>query len=199
LLTFFVSGRWEEMAGIEEDAREFALEVTQALKHHDKQTVRALFGRTKQALMSNHGKWSFERVQQEPAFSEFGLQNMIRLVQAWKAAGDAGFRQEWNRTFTAGWQRNAPAHRVVTIRGGPGDSAETAFVLDAPDVETRVAAEHWYLYYTYGEAWQLELQKLIGQHDVLRLSFPDSASKDVFFDRRCGDANGFSTHTLYPA
>jgi hypothetical protein len=99
LLTFFVSGRWEEMAGIEEDAREFVLEVTQALKHHDEGTIRQLFAKAQESLLSHRGKWSLKRVQQEPAFSEFALKNMINLAQAWKRTGDAGFREQWMQIF----------------------------------------------------------------------------------------------------
>jgi len=101
LLTFFVSGRWQEMDGREEDAREFVLEVTQKLKHHDAEAVQALFAKTRKCLLTRGGKWSPERIRQEPAFSQSALENMIRLARAWKSAGDEGFRDEWKRIFVA--------------------------------------------------------------------------------------------------
>jgi hypothetical protein len=191
LVTFFVSGRWQEMAGTEEESREFVLEFVRSLKQdRDHAVMRSIFLKMQQALMAHPGKWSFERIQEEPPFSEFAQENALRLHNAWLGAGDNGFRDEWKRIFTSDWKARAATQNVVTVQGGPGQSAETAIVLNAPDVQTRVAAEHWYLYYTYGREWRLEVQKLVGPHDVMQITLPNGGRKDVFFDRKCGNPQG---------
>lgn len=191
LVTFFVSGRWAQVGASEEQAREWVLKFVHSLNKHDSTTIGAVFLTMQNTLMA-HRKDTFGRIQQEPPFSAFGLENMIQLDRAWVAGGNDGFRSEWRRIFAPGWNTRVPASRVITIRGGPGDSTKTAYIVDAPTTQSRVNAEYWYLYYTYGRRgrdWEAEIQYLTDGHDVLRIRLSDGTTKEIFFDRSCCEDN----------
>ena len=182
LFSFCVSGKWDEMNLSEKEAQEWLLNFIRGLQDHTGKAVKSIFGIMQNTLMA-HRKDSFDQIQQEPFFWPSALRNSMHLDAAFVAAGDDGFRVEWKKIFSPGWKTRSPAPRLIAITGGSGNSAETALVINAPEVETRVAAEYWYLYYTYGRGWSVEVQKLIGQCDVLQIVFPDGRKKTVFFDR----------------
>ena len=164
-------------------------------KNHSTKAIKSLFTGMQNTLMA-HRKDPFERIQQEPFFWPSVFRNMIELDAGWVAGGDDGFLAEWRRIFAPGWKTRLPGPRLITITAGDGNSPETAFVINAPDVETRIAAEYWYLYYTYGRDWELETQWLVGQCDVVKIILSGGVSKTVFFNRRCGPAGNGLVESL---
>lgn len=108
----------------------------------------------RQSLMALRRE-SFEAIQSEAPFNRDTLLNFEALARAWQEAGEQGVTQKWNEIFAPGWQERRHSHAAVRVVGGPGDSEERALeVVGAPDRETRIAAEYWYLYYTYGRNWK---------------------------------------------
>jgi hypothetical protein len=79
---------------------------------------------------------------------------MESLLRAWKEKGEAGFTEVWERTFPVGWDAALEPQDPIRIVGEGGDCEERALeVKGAPDQHSRVAAEWWYLYHTFGSNW----------------------------------------------
>lgn len=80
---------------------------------------------------------------------------MQSLLRAGVREGDEGFAREWSHSFPPGWKADRIAKSPVHIVVDTGDCEDRALkVVGAPDRETRVAAEWWYLYYTLGRSWE---------------------------------------------
>ena len=188
---YIASGNWEGLDNSEDDARDFLLHVIAGLKKHGYYTIRDIVWIMQNTLMAQR-KSGFYTIQKEPPFMRFTFNNMVSLDEAWASGRDEGFLAKWNQIFAPGWKDVFPFHEIVRLTGGPGDSADTAFTVHAQDYETRICAEYWYLYYTYGRMykdWQPRSQKLtvpdeLGrQFDVIDLRLPNSDERTVFFVR----------------
>lgn len=183
LFSYLVSGDWQDMGVSEEQAREWILKFIRLAKNHGTKAVKGLFIGMQNTLMA-HRKDSFEKIQREPFFSPFARSNAIELDTAWTDGGDSGFRIEWNRIFAPGWKTTRTRRSPVLIAGGPGHSRESCLVVvNAPDAETRVSAEYWYLYYTWGRDWTMGAQAAFEHYDVIDLAFADGSEVRVFFGR----------------
>ena len=147
-------GQWDKI-GIGETAGR-----GQLLSHFSKlqgggrfEVLKESSGRLQQRLMALR-RGTFEEIQQEAPFSRQAQQNMEDLLRAWKDKGEAGFTRAWQQTFPAGWDAAREAQDPIRIVGEVGDCEERALeVKGAPDRHIRVAAEWWYLYYTFGHNW----------------------------------------------
>lgn len=110
-------------------------------------------GRLQQRLMALR-RGTFEEIQQEAPFSRHAQQNMEDLLRAWKNKGEAGFSRAWEQAFPVGGEAVREPQDLIRIIGEVGDCEERALeVKGAPDRHIRVAAEWWYLYYTFGRNW----------------------------------------------
>lgn len=186
---YIASGNWEGLDNLEEVARDFLLRIISGLKKHGYYTIRDIVWIMQNTLMAQR-KSHFYTIQKQPPFMRFTFNNMVLLDEAWVSGGGEGFSAKWNQIFAPGWRDLASLHDIVRLTGGPGDSADTAFTVHAPDYETRVCAEYWYLYYTYGRMykdWQPRIQRLTSpdelgrQFDVIDLRLPDGGERTVFF------------------
>lgn len=133
---------------------------------------------------------TFEAIQQEAPFSRFAQSNMKTLLQAWRDGGAAGLTRVWNSIFHTGWEaeRESPsAIRIVGV-GEVGDCEARALeVVGAPDRETRVAAEWWYLRYTFGLDWTPGMHMTTAENEngdrfsVHNIELSDGSCKQIFF------------------
>jgi len=97
----------------------------------------------------------FEDIQQEAPFSRYALSNMLALARAWMEGGETGLLRKWADVFAPGWEAKRPRQEPVQIIVDTGDSEEHALeVRGAPDRKTRISAEYWYLFYTFGKSWK---------------------------------------------
>jgi hypothetical protein len=117
------------------------------------EVIKESSGRLQQRLMSLQ-RGTFEEIQQESPFSRLAQHNMESLLRAWKKDREAGFALAWETAFRVGWEAAREAQDQIQIIGEGGDCEERALeVKGAPDRHTRVAAEWWYLYRTFGNNW----------------------------------------------
>lgn len=140
-----------------------------------------------QALMALRGD-SFEEIQNEAPFRPHAQGNMRLLVTAYVEGGDSGISKAWQEIFPEGWEERPTKYEPIRIIGGDGESSDRALqVVGAPDLDTRVAAEWWYLRYRFGNGWTALMHTSITEnaggdrfsvHDI-RLS--DGSRKRVFF------------------
>lgn len=187
--TYFAAGDCKPLT--EAEGKEALLKFIRNSKDSGFDYVRSVFVQAQNATMAI-GEKSFTEMQKLPPFSQFGLMNMVALQDAWLKKGDEGFETEWQRIFASGWQKGVIPNRIIGLTGGPGDCEDTAFRVHAPDVEMRITAEYWYLYYTYGRRdvdWEYYSQALtpvdeLGRSfDIIEIKLPNGEIKPTFFVR----------------
>lgn len=187
--TYLVAGDWKPLT--EPEGKALLLKLIRNSKANGFDYARSIFVQAQNAVMAVGGK-SFTEMQKGPPFSQFGLMNLVTLQDAWLKNGDDGFEVEWQRIFAPGWQKGVIPNRIIGLTGGPGDCEDTAFRVHAPHVEARIAAEYWYLYYTYGrrdvdwEYWSQALtpaDELGRRFDIIEIKLPNGEIKPTFFVR----------------
>lgn len=147
-------GEWNKVGLEEKGGHELLLHIFRELQGDLLQAAKASRIRLQQSLMAAR-RGTFEEIQQEAPFSQHAQHNMRILLGAWLRDGDKGFARQWPDSFPPGWEAGRAAQTPVRIIADTGDCEERALeVVGAPDRETRVAAEWWYLYYTLGRAWE---------------------------------------------
>ena len=184
-------GRWGTADAPRKEGKSGLLQFLRVLHDHGYEVMRDIVQGMQHMLMARRGG-SFLEIQEEPPFSPPALSNLVALDRAWMAGGDEAYAAEWERLFSPGWEKRAPAQPFVRLSGGPGDCEETAYIVHAPDRETRTCAQYWLLNYTYGrmdEAWVAEKQYLTApdesgrSFDVMQVRLPGGELKMFYFDR----------------
>ena len=108
---------------------------------------------------------SFEEIQGDAPFQRYAHGNMISLTKAFTGEG-LNFDQVWNDRFAPGWQERIRRQAPIHILGLDGDSEENALeAIGAPDQETRVASEYWFLNFTFGKSWKPMLHATTSSED----------------------------------
>ncbi len=108
---------------------------------------------------------SFEEIQDDAPFQRYALGNMISLTKAHTGEG-VDLDQVWNDCFAPGWQGRILRQEPIHILGFEGDSQENALeAIGAPDEETRVASEYWFLNFTFGKSWKSLLHATTSSED----------------------------------
>jgi len=147
-------GKWDRIGLGESAARRLLLDTVGRIHGDPFDAARQSRGRLQQCLMALR-RGSFEEIQQESPFSLLARDNMDTLLLGWVEEGEAGFEQAWNEIFLAGWDALRRPQDPIRVVGETGDCEDRALeVQGAQDQEMRVAAEWWYLYYTFGRSWR---------------------------------------------
>lgn len=136
------------------------------------------------ALMANR-KDDFLTIQQEPPFNKQGKINFISMLQAYNQGGVSQLRSTLEDIMKRGDQ-GALKGEPVKYQGGDGQSMEKAVVICTGDGDLGVAAEHWYLNYTYGRIVMQGQSLYDGKngryYDLVRFVMPSGETKGVYFD-----------------
>lgn len=180
------AGEWPRIGVKPQAGREVLIDLFGNLQGDSSELPKKSARRLQQALMALQGR-SFEHIQQEAPFSRFAQRNMEALLRAWTERGAAGFAQVWDGIFHAGWEAERGQQNPIRIVGEIGDCPAYALqVVGAPDAQTRVAAEWWYLYYTFGQGWTWGMHRTRGSNDgthysVHHIQIPPNGEKRVYF------------------
>jgi hypothetical protein len=180
-------GEWDRIGLKQVNARMFLLEILGKVHGDPVDTSKRSRGRLQQRLMALR-EGTFEEIQQEAPFSRYARNNIDELLSARTEEGEAGFARVWGQVFRSGWEAARERQDPIRIIGDAGDCEERALeVRGAADTETRIAAEWWYLYYTFGRAWTPGMHvTLRGKEEGAHFSvhdihmFPDSR-KEIYF------------------
>jgi hypothetical protein len=133
-------------------------------------------------LMAIRGS-DFLTIQQEHPFRKQGKINLARLASAYKERGRDRLLQVLSDVRQRG---QAAKEEPVQVGGGVGASRDDAVLILTKDKERGVAAEYWYLNYTYGPiepAVQCLLEQPTGRHyDVVTFDTPAGERRTVHFD-----------------
>jgi hypothetical protein len=147
------AGYWSRIGLSPAEAKELMFNFAAQVASKPVRT-RELLPPIQQALMALR-KDPFEVIQGEAPFRPHAQANMKRLLNAYIEGGDSGLDAAWAEVFSEDQEVQPADYQPIRVVGGNGKSKETALeVVGAPDQETRVAAEWWYLRYTFGWAWQ---------------------------------------------
>jgi hypothetical protein len=159
--------------------REFAANLLEDAKRSQVQLQQALMALRKD---------SFEEIQDEAPFRPHAQGNMRRLVAAYVEGGDSGISKAWQEIFPEGWEEQPTKYEPIRITGGDGESSDHPVqVVGASDLETRVAAEWWYLRYRFGHGWEAGMhittrEDASGERfSVHSIRFSDGSRKQIFF------------------
>jgi hypothetical protein len=180
-------GRWSRIGLEQLSARHFLLDLFSKLHDDPLGGAKSSCRRLQQRLMALH-RGTFEEIQQESPFSRLAQRNMDGLLRAWMDDREAGYARAWEQVFQPGWEAALESQEPIQIIGDVGDCEERALeVIGAPDRQTRVAAESWYLYHTFGGNWTPGMHFTTSAHEsAARFSvhnitvLPDS-QKQVYF------------------
>lgn len=148
------AGLWGGVGLNEAAGRGLLLDLFSKLQGGGLKVVDESGGRLQQRLMSLR-RGTFEEIQREAPFLRHAQRNMESLLRAWMHQGETGYLQVWEEVFQPGWESAREPQNPIQIIGNVGDCEERALeVKGAPDGKTRVAAEWWYLYHTFGSNWK---------------------------------------------
>lgn len=150
-----------------------------------------------QQMLMERRQGTFEEIQRDAMFSRVALERLRALLPAWEAGGDAAASVIWERLFTdqpgEGWRTELP----VRVTGGNGASEATAIqLLHTLDMETRVAAEWWFLRYSLPQGWQPRCHMSTrreqdgAEFSVHDVQLPDSTAIRVYFRKPPGEKYG---------
>ena len=147
--------------------------------------------RTVQNTMLTHQGYSFETLQQLPAFSEFGRKNLIQLFKFRQEKGVEAFENGFKRMFREGWEQKKPEQEIIKILSGDGKTIETPVKFSTADMQKRIAAEYWFITYNYGREnkdWQRGVHYSSAQPKTYRMisnwsiTLKDGKPVGVYFD-----------------
>lgn len=135
-------------------------------------------------------------IQKDPAFSNWGRQNMIEMAEAYLNGGEQELARMTQVLFDQDRIMNKPLQSIIIFDENTGESQETAIVIrNAVNNEEGVASEYWYLHYKFGRNygsnirdWELGYQVLTSdektgkKYDVLTIEFPGGNRRSIYFD-----------------
>ena len=172
-------GAWRQRGFDEEEARRYIGRVFAKIEGDPRQKLMESRIRLQQELMSLGGR-SFEEVQTEAPFSLRARNNLDALFEAWQREGEEGVAHAWPTLFAPGRLAAPEDQTPISIAGRDGDSAETALqVKGASDRRIRVAAEWWYLFYTFQTEWRATRHSSRGDmRSDVRYSVHDIITRD---------------------
>jgi hypothetical protein len=147
-------GEWGRIDLEQESAHKLLLSCFGQIQEEPTKAANVARIQLQQSLMALR-RDTFEHIQQECPFSQHAQRSMEALLHAWVNDGEVGFVRAWAEVFRPGWETARETQEPVRVVVDTGDCEERALeVKDAPDRETRVSAEWWYLYYTFGKSWE---------------------------------------------
>lgn len=94
-------------------------------------------------------KDDFTTIQKEAPFSRQGMANLVSLLSAYREGGKNKVVSKYRELKKSG-KMNAHDNEIITYSGGNGEFRGQAVVIHAQNSFWGVAAEYWYLNYTYG-------------------------------------------------
>jgi hypothetical protein len=181
------AGEWQRIGLNPQAAKEFLIDIFGQLQGDLSDLSKKSAAQLQTHLMALKGG-DFEEIQQEAPFIRFAQRNMEALLRAWGEGGEPGFARVWDDIFHARWEAEQKWQDPIQVVGEIGDCKERALeVVGAPDGETRVAAEWWYLYYTFGHDWNPGMHATVGgdgdstHFSVHQIQIPPSTEKRVYF------------------
>jgi serine/threonine protein kinase len=147
--------------------------------------VKRVFNLTQNGLMAFR-KDDFYTLQKEPPFSDFGFNNLVEFLTAYRNGGEELLEEIFNEIFCEGWKEKVPEQPIIRILRGDGRTKESAIKFSISEIVKRVRAEFWYVYYQFGKGWEHMHSTALGDdgktYSCWILDLQDGANKTIYFD-----------------
>jgi len=144
-----------------------------------------------QNSMMSTREQSFEIIQFQPPFKDFGKQNLKDLLTGWVEKGEGGLEMKFAEIFSYGWETRKPPREIVKVICGDSTTEEMAVRFSGRSIERRVSAEQWFINYNFGKegaVWKRE-KNFTGQSangekklSIWNIRLSDGTRKTLFFD-----------------
>ncbi len=150
----------------------------------------SIYNIVQNSMLANRG-YSFDVLQLNPAFSEFGKKNLIQLLKFYQEKGVEAFENGFKRMFRDGWQQKKPEQQIIRILSGDGQTIETPVKFSTDDVTKRIRAEYWFITYNYGkeqEDWERGVHYSVMQPKTSKMisnwniTLNDGKRENIYFD-----------------
>jgi hypothetical protein len=202
-----ISGKWAEMGGTRNDAKDFAKVYMSdfSFGSDDMESKIELnsvkfFYRHQLLLMSRKPASDFYRIQQYPPFSTKTLRTFVALLSAYQNHGAAGFSRTFDHIFPVNFSYKKESEPIAIVGDNTGESPESAIAIkiigpnsglkELPRWQIGSQAEYWYLCFNYGmknDSWEFTGHRSLApidgkEYSMISIEFRDGRSKDVYFD-----------------
>lgn len=192
-----VCGQWETVGLSKNEALNLITDFCRNIYPNNKavDVAKSLYYSTQNGLMAFR-KDDFYTIQGEPPFSDFGRENLIKLITAWEKEGQESLERMFNQIFSQSGQERTPPQQTIEILSGNGESIENPLKFSISDIEKRVRAENWYLNYQFGKEgqnWERGIHRTAIQPNTYKsisawsIKFPDGTGKNIYFDTNRDD------------
>jgi hypothetical protein len=182
-----VDGQRKKTGLSEAEARKFLGDLLRATGDDAREAAQVARRRLQQHSMALR-RGTFEEIQEGSSFRRQARRNMDSILKAWEEEGEDGFARAWEELYPAGQEYRREGEEPVRVAGRSGDCEARALeVQGAPDQETRVVAEWWYLYYTFGRGWTPGMHATTlpdgegRRYSVHEVRFPAGERRRVYF------------------
>ncbi len=190
-------GQWETLGLSKNEASNLIKDFCKNIYPNNKaeDVAKSVYHSTQNGMMAFR-KDDFYTIQGEPPFSDFGRENLIKLINAWDEGGEESLEQLFNQIFSQGWKERITQQQTIKILSGDGESIENPVKFTINDIEKRVRAENWYLNYQFGKEgqnWERGIHCTTFQPNTYKIisawsiEFPDGTTKNIYFDTNRDD------------
>ena len=145
-------------------------------------------------LMERFRTKDISSIQEIPAFSDWGRQNMISLAESYLNGGEAALERTSQILFHDERVASKPKQSIIIFDEDTGHSEDTAIVIrGAESNRDYVTAEYWYLQHKFGRCYE-DWRPVPGsqfpftdevkgrEYDLLRIRFSNGAEREIYFD-----------------
>jgi hypothetical protein len=181
------AGYWDRVGLKPTEAKTLMLTFVRQLQGNLFEAAKHSRVQLQQALMALR-KDSFEEIQGEAPFRPHAQHNMRHLIGAYADGGETSMTTAWDEIFPDNREVQPARYEPIHVLGGDGESSKGALeVVGAPDQETRVAAEWWYLRYRFGRDWKPGMHLTTTENasgdrfSVHKIDLPNGSRKEIFF------------------
>lgn len=150
---FAADGLWTPIGLEAREAEAMVMSFFNHLTVPRRDRLKSVVQRTMNSLMATR-RSGFDKIQEEPPFSLFAAETLREMEKRYTDDGPEEARSYWRERFSP----DVPVQRVpapiVQVEDRGGDSAENAIEIAAPDQESWIYAQYWYLSYWLGRDWK---------------------------------------------
>lgn len=183
---FAADGLWTPLGLDAGQAEEILIAFFGHLNLPRRKSLQLVVRGTMNSLMAA-SRAGFEKTQDAPPFSLFAAETLREMERRYTDGGPEEARAYWRARFSGGVTAHRVPAPVVAVDDRGGSSAEVAIEIAAPDQESWILAQYWYLSYWLGRDWKPNghiTPRSTGDgfhYSVLWVALPDGAPHRVWF------------------
>jgi hypothetical protein len=115
----------------------------------------------------------------------------VKFLSAFKNEGEEAIKEIFDQIFSQEWKKTVPKQPIIEILSGDGKTPETAIKFSTNELQKRVRAEFWYIYYQFGKGWNHTHFTVPGKdgksYSLWQVQLPNGKNESIYFDTNRGD------------